>query len=226
MKRAILFPALVLLVVIFGSDAYPLPIGFALRGGYGIGYYSMAELDDHFAIVNRDYNIRMPELTSGVNVMLQGRLWLFDLLAVSCGFEHFWGKSELESEVIGLVTYKTPANIYSIGGVVKVFDVPRVMDVNLGVNACFAKSTFGDNLLNPRRLSEYKGNEWGFELFTEAATNFLYPVEVGFQLGYRRLKVKSYEDKFGYTGYFPGTNTTIQADYSGFFFYLTAGIHL
>jgi hypothetical protein len=226
MKRTIVFPALVLLVVILGGDAHSLPIGIALRGGYGIGYYSMDELGDHFAIVSRDYDIRMPELTSGVNVMLQGRLWLFDLLAASCGFEHFWGKSELESEVTGIVTYKTPANIYTIGGAVRVFEVPRVIDVNFGVNACFAKSTFGTNLLNPRRLSEYKGNKWGFELFAEAATNFLYPVEVGFQLGYRRLAVKSYEDKFGATGYFPGTNTLIQVDYSGFFFYLTAGIHL
>ncbi len=226
MKRMILLAAAVLIVTVPWTTAHSFPIGISLRAGIGVSYYSMTELDDHFTVVVRDFDYKMPELSKGVEVMLQGRVWLFDFAAVSAGFERFWGESTLEVGTISPVTYKAPANVYTIGGVVRTFTIPNVIDVDFGVNGCFAKSTFGTNLLSPRRLSEYKANDWGFALFAEAATNFLNPVEISVQMGYRRLKVDGFEDKFGDAAFFPDSTTEITLDYSGLFFMLAAGIRL
>lgn len=226
MKHAIRLIAVALVVAAPWSAAQPFPIGFSARGGIGVGYYSMTELDDHFDEVARDFDLQMPALSKGVNVMLQGRVWLFDFIAACAGFEHFWGESQLDTGDIAPVTYKAPADILTIGGAVKAFSVTDVFDLNLGVNGCFAKATFGTNLLSPRRLSEYKGNDWGFELFAEAASNFLYPVEISVQMGYRRLTVDGLEDKFGDVAYFPGSTAPVSLEYSGFMLYLAAGIRL
>ena len=226
MKHTIRLAAAALIVMVPWTAARSFPIGVSARAGIGVSYYSMTELDDHFTVVARDFGMIMPELSKGVNVMLQGRVWFFDFIAISGGFAHFWGESKLDIGEVSPITYKAPANVYTIGGAVRAFSVTDVLDVNLGINGCFAKSTFGTNLLTPRRLSEYKGNDWGFELIAEAASNFLYPVEIGVQMGYRRLTVDHFEDKFGDTALFPESTTEIKLDYGGPFLFLTAGIRL
>jgi hypothetical protein len=226
MKLAFRMTVIALLVAAPWAAAYSFPFGISLRGGAGIGYYSMSELNAHLRIVNRAYDVRIPELGSGINVMLQGRLWLFDFAAASAGYEHFWGETEIDPEEGSQITYKAPADIYTIGGAVRVFEVEDVTDINLGLNVCYARTTFGTNLLNPRRLSEFKGDNWGFELFAEAATNFLNPVEVAFQMGYRGLTVGSFVDKFDDPGFFPDSATEIEVEYSGFFFYICAGMRI
>ena len=226
MKRAIRLVVLALIVLAPVHEAQSFPIGISMRAGIGVGYYSMNGLDDHFEDVARDYDLVMPALSKGVNVMLQGRVWFYDLLAASGGFEHFWGESKLETESISPVTYKAPANVYTIGGALRAFSVTNVIDVILGVNGCFTKSTFGTNLLSPRRLSEYKANQWGTELFLEAASNFLNPVELSVQIGYRWLTVGGFEDKFGEPAYFPDSPSSVELNYGGPFLYLTTGIRL
>lgn len=226
MKRTIRWAAAALVFIIPWTAALSFPIGISLRAGIGVSYYSMTELDDHFAVVARDFDLGMPALSKGVNVMLQGRVWFFDFIAASAGYEHFWGESKLEVGSISPVTYKAPANVYSVGGAVKAFAVPNVIDVNVGINGCYAKSTFGTNLLSPRRLSECKANDWGFALFAEAATNFLNPIEISVQMGYRRLTVNGFVDKFGDAAFFPDSNTEIKLDYSGPFMMIAAGIRL
>jgi hypothetical protein len=225
MKNAIRWTVALILVIPW-TAARSFPIHVSLRAGIGVNYYAMTELDDHFTVVARDFHLEMPALSKGVDVMLQGRVWFFDLFAAAAGFEHFWGESKLEVGSISPVTYKAPANVYTVGGAVRVFTIPNVIDINAGVNGCYAKSTFGTNLLSPRRLSEYKANDWGFSLFAEAATNFLNPVEISVQMGYRRLTVSDFEDKFGDAAFFPDSSTKVTLDYSGPFFMIAAGVHL
>ncbi len=226
MKHTIRLAAAVLILTIPWTAAQSFPIGISLRAGIGVSYYSMTELDDYFTVVARDFDLGMPALSKGVDVMLQGRVWFFDFVAASAGYEHFWGESKLEVGSVSPVTYKAPANVFTVGGAVRAFTIPNVIDVNVGINGCFAKSTFGTNLLTPRKLSEYKANDWGFALFAEAATNFLNPVEISVQAGYRRLTVNGFEDKFGNAAFFPGSTTEITLDYSGPFFMLAVGIRL
>ncbi len=226
MKRSILSALAALIVLAPAREARSFPIGVSMRAGIGVSYYSMGELDDHFNDVTRDYGVEIPDLTKGVNVMLQGRVWLYDFIAASGGFEHFWGESELETGSVSPITYKAPANVYTIGGALKAFSITDVLDVIVGVNGCFTKSTFGTNLLTSRRLSEYKANKWGMELFVEAASNFLNPVELSVQMGYRRLTVDGFEDKYGNPANFPDSTIPIALDYGGPFFYLTSGIRL
>ena len=57
-------------------------------------------------------------------------------------------------------------------------------------------------------------------------TNFVKPLQFGLMLGYRGIKVKSFEDRYGDLAYFEPAHVVMEVDYSGVFFYVTAGVGL
>lgn len=225
MKRSnasIIFTIL-FLVPCDSADAFP--IGVSVRGGIGMGYYSMSELNNHIRTIGYSVSIPLSELENGINVNVHGRLWLFDRIAVSAGYERFWAETTYDLGSYP-IEYKGPADVYTIGGVLSIFSFPDLIDINFGVNGCIARSVFGTNIFSGRLLTEFKGNDNGYEAFAEIATNFIRPVELAFQLGYRGIKVESYENKYGDVMYFPDPYVRVQLDYSGAFFYITAGIRI
>ncbi|MCK4236769.1 MAG: hypothetical protein KAX38_06595 [Candidatus Krumholzibacteria bacterium] len=224
-KHLLTLIAMMVVLSISCTPASTGPIGLSVTGGIGTGYYSMKAMNDHINEVRQDLGTALDDLSSGINVSLRGRLWFFERYAVSVGYEHFWGYTETESGDY-TVTFKAPADIYSVGGVMNVISFPNLIDLNIGISRCVARSVYGSNMLTMGMLKEYKAIDSGYELYAEATTNFLRPVEVGFQLGYRGLKVKDLEDKFGDRACFPGSDIKVELDYSGVFFYLTAGIRL
>ena len=113
-----------------------------------------------------------------------------------------------------------------MGGVVKALVLPLIIDLNIGVSKSFATSIYGTNQEFARRLEEFKGDDDGYELFVEAMTNFVNPLQFGLMLGYRGLKIQGFEDRYGDIAYFEPSHVLIEADYSGVFFYVTAGIGL
>ena len=166
----------------------------------------------------------LDELSSGVNFRIEGRVWMFDLFAVTGGFEHFWGATESEGTASSL-SYRAPSDVYTLGAIVAVLKIENAFNLCVGSNLCFAESVFGTNEVIARRLSEFKGEDQGYEIYAEAHTNFLNPIEVGFQLGYRGLAIETFTDKYGDTASFePGMKMEI--DYSGAFFYFTTAIRL
>ena len=202
------------------------PIGISIKGGIGQGYYSMDALNSHLRVARQEVSgTALKDLTKGINIALHGRLWLFQRYGVHLGYQHFWGDTEAGTENY-TITYKTPADVYSIGGVVTVLSFPVLADINVGVNYCHIRSVYGSNLLTGAFLKEYKGNDNGYQVYAEAVTNFIRPVEIGFQLGYRGLKIKELEDKFGDVAEFPYSGSRVVLDYSGIFFFVTAGIRL
>jgi len=210
-KRMIACTAMIIVHLIPCSSAHPGPFGFSVKGGIGMGYYSMDDLNNHIREVRQNRNAMLDEISGGININIQGRLWLFDQIALSAGYEHLWGNTEGQT-IDYTITYKTPADIYTIGGVANILSLPTLIDLNIGGNVCMARSVYGTNLLTITRLKEYKGNENGYELFAEVATNFLRPVEVGFQLGYRGLKIKELEDKGIYPAQLEIARSVLLAD--------------
>jgi hypothetical protein len=55
-------------------------------------------------------------------------------------------------------------------------------------------------------------------------TNFLSPLQFGIMLGYRGLKIKEFEDRYGDLASFEPSGKVMEIDYSGVFFYVTAGV--
>ena len=225
MKHALKLLVIVALSVIPSQCAWTFPIGFSGHGGIGMGYYSMKELNDHINITGQTIHTSFPDLSNGINLKFEGRVWFFDRFAVTGGYEHYYGDTEGTTETATLM-FKAPANVYTVGGVLKVFSLPVFVDLHIGGYVCFARSVYGTNEEGSRRLAEFKGNDNGYQLFAEAATNFIRPLEFGIQLGYRGLKVKSFEDRYGDIAYFPTTRGRIQLDYSGVFFYVTVGFRI
>lgn len=228
MKRISAVLITVFAIMVFSTTAaFPFPVGFGAFGGIGRGYYSMADLNSHIGNVGQDLGIVIDNVSNGINITLQGRVWFFNRISVTGGYQRLWAETEAESAETPL-TYKAPCNVYMIGAAGTPFFIPNTFDINIGVNYCFARTTFGTNLDFGRRLREFKGNDTGYEILAEVVTNFIRPVEVGFQLGYRGLKVGELEDKYGRSPdeYYDYMGSTFQLDYSGFFFYLTAGIRL
>ncbi len=207
------------------APAVSFPIGFSAVGGIGAGYYGMEALNRHLQIVSQDSGLTtLGNLSSGVNFRIEGRIWLYDLVAATGGFEYFWGSTESQGSTSTL-TYQAPSDVYTVGAIVAPIRIENVFNLCVGLNLCFANSVFGTNEVIPRRLSEFKGEGRGCELYAEAHTNFINPIEVGFQMGYRRLALKTFTDKYGNTASFePGNKMEI--DYSGAFFYLTTAIRL
>ena len=213
------------LVPLVSARAGTFPIGVSVIGGIGSGYYDMGSLNHFLGRLAQDSNIYFDGLDKGVNVKLEGRVWLYDRFALAGGYEHLWGKTESTGTSTTL-TFQAPADIYTIGTVVRVYTVREGLNLCAGANLCFAESVYGTNVFNSSRvLSEYKGKDQGFEIYAEAHSVFLNPVTVGFQLGYRSLTIAELKDKSSSADLFgtPGAN---EIDYSGAFFYFTAGIRL
>lgn len=215
----------ILALVIPLQGARGFPIGVSIHGGLGKGYYSMEELNDNINELRLELGSNMSDLSNGTNVMLQGRLWFFDRIGMTATYEHFWGETEI-SGADDPIIFKAPANVYSVGGVVKALVLPLIIDLNVGVSKSFATSIYGTNQDFARRLEEFKGDDDGYELFVEAMTNFVNPLKFGLMLGYRGLKIQGFEDRYGDIAYFEPSHVLIEADYSGVFFYVTAGIGL
>lgn len=209
--------------VLVPSTASALPIGFEVKGGVGVGYYSMGDFNNNLQAVREQYGVSFEDLTKGFNVMLEGRIWMFGRIAATAGYEHFWAEQIMPTGTSSYVTYTMPVDLLSLGGTVHIFRVPTVIDINAGLKGTFAKVVYGTDESGDR-FTEYKKNEYGWDIYAEINTNFLNPVQVGFTLGYRNLKVDEFEDKFGNTPYFIGTGEAVVLDYSGMYFYFTAGV--
>jgi hypothetical protein len=143
-----------------------LPIGFEGKGGIGVGYYSMGDLN------------------------------------------------------------KSPSDIFNLGGVVNIFKFPKLVDINAGAKGIFAKAIYASNEEDEERFEEYKANDYGWDIFAEVNTNFIKPLEVGLTVGYRNLAVSGFENKFGREPVFSSTGNNVKIDYSGLYFYFTAGVSL
>jgi len=207
------------------APAGSFPIGFSAVGGIGAGYYDMEALNQHLGHVAQDLGVKsLGDLSGGVNFRIEGRVWMYDLFAVTGGFEHFWGATESEGTESSL-SYRAPSDVYTLGAIVAVFRIENALNLCVGSNLCFAESVFGTNEVIERRLSEFRGDDRGFEIYAEAHTNFLKPIEVGFQLGYRGLALNSFTDKYGDTALFE-PDMKMELDYSGVFFYFTTAIRL
>jgi len=206
------------------QPARPFPLGFSAVGAIGAGYYDMAKLNRHIGLVAQDRNVELEGISGGVNFRLEGRVWFRNQVALTGGYEHFWGETDVQGTSATL-SYRAPSDVYTVGGIVVVLRLENAFNLCVGGNACFARTVYGTNELIGRRLSEFKGDDQGYEAYAEIHSNFINPVEVGFQLGYRGLVVESLTDKYGNTAYFePGTKMEI--DYSGVFFYLTTAIRI
>ncbi|MGD1049392.1 MAG: hypothetical protein ABR899_11645 [Candidatus Krumholzibacteriaceae bacterium] len=206
------------------APASSFPLGLSVGGGIGAGHYGMEDLNRHLEQVAQSKHIALDGITGGVNFRVEGRVWILDQLGLAGGYEHFWGASDSEGSSSSL-SYRAPSDVYTVGAIVELLHVQDVMDLCVGVNGCLAKSVYGTNEVVARRLSEYRGQNYGYEVFGEAHTNFINPIEVGFQLGYRGLTIDSFKDKYGHEAYFdPGVK--MRLDYSGVFFYLTSAIRI
>jgi hypothetical protein len=220
MKR---LAAIALAVVILApATVSAISLGFEVKGGVGLGYYSMGEFTDNIQAVREQQGLEFDDPSSEINVMLDGRIWMFGRFAASVGYEHLWMDYNMPIGSSNFVTYTMPVDIMSLGGVVHIYRVPKVIDINAGLKGDFAKVIYGTD--QDGSYTEYKSNGYGWDLFAEINSNFLNPVQVGFTLGYRSLKVDEFEDKFGDSPTFIGTGEPVVVDYSGMYFYVTAGV--
>jgi hypothetical protein len=200
------------------------PLGVTVGGGVGVGYYSMDELNEHIGIIGQENALTIKGITNGVNFRVEGRLWYEHIAALTGGYEHFWGETNAV-EASSSLSYRTPADVYTLGAIVAVLRLENSFDLCIGMNRCWSKVVFGTNEITGRRLTEFKGEETGYEAYAEIHTNFINPIEVGLQLGYRGIKIETLNDKFGEPGYFD-SDRRITIDYSGVFFYLTTAIRI
>jgi len=207
-----------------GAGVEAFPLGFSVGGGTGWGYYSMSELNAHIGLVAQDNALTIDELGDGVNFRVEGRIWYRRAVALACGYEHYWGETDA-AESSSSLSYHAPADVLTIGIVAAVLQIPNAIDICVGVNRCWADAVYGTNELTGRRLTEYKGEDAGYEAYAEVHTNFINPIEMGLQLGYRGLRIESLYDKFGDPGLFDA-GSPIEIDYSGVFLYLMAAIRI
>jgi opacity protein-like surface antigen len=220
MKRLLI--AVMSAAVLVPSAATASTIGFEVKGGVGIGYYSMSEFVDNIQLVRETFGLEFDDPASEFNVMLEGRIWMFGRFAATTGYEHLWADYNMPVGSGSYVSYAMPADILSLGGTVHIYRIPKVIDFNAGLEGLFGKVTLGTD--QPGRYTEYKSNGYGWDLYGEINSNFLNPVQVGFTLGYRHLKVEDFEDKFGDIAEFMLSGDPFVLDYSGVYFYFTAGV--
>ena len=220
MKR--LTAALLAAALLAPAASQAIPLGFEAKGGIGIGYYSMTEFKDNVQAVREQYGLEYDDPASEFNVMLDGRIWMFGRMAASVGYEHLWADYNMPTGNTEYITYTMPADIVSLGGTVHVYRFPQVIDFNVGMKGTFAKVTFGTD--QDGTFTDYKSNGYGWDIYGEINTNFLNPVQVGFNLGYRSLKIDGFEDKFGNQAEYIGNGQPVVLDYSGVYFYFTAGV--
>jgi hypothetical protein len=215
------------IIVAADSPAQPFPLGFSAVGGLGVGYYSMSELNRHIGSKGQDLGISFDELSSGVNFRIEGRVWVLDRAAVTGGYEYYWGEASSEGSSSSL-NYRTPADVYTLGAIVPLVRIEKGFDLCLGVNLCMAKAVFEMKEENDsaRKIPSFKGDDSGYEAYAEIHTKFFNPIELGFQLGYRGLKISSLTStRTGLEGTF-SDGSKISIDYSGVFFYLTTAIRI
>jgi hypothetical protein len=222
MALAMVFVAM---LAIASADLAAFPLGISVKGGIGQGYYSMDALNENLKVASQQHGAFFDDLSKGINVALQGRVWVLGRYGLHLGYQHYWGES---TAIAGGTeyTYKTPADVYSIGCVINILSFPVLFDINAGANLCHVRSIFGTNVRTESFLQEYKGNDNGFDVYAEVVTNFIRPVDIGIQFGYRDLTVKSLENKFKEEARFPISETKVELEYSGVFFFFTAGIRL
>ncbi|MBU8920883.1 MAG: hypothetical protein KOO63_03385 [Bacteroidales bacterium] len=225
-----LFFTLLIIAISFAVPAEALadssPIGFSAKAGIGSAYYSMGELDDQMGQLRQFYDGDLTSVDNGFQVYLEGRVWFFDKFAAIIGYEHYWMDTTMDAGDFNLI-YKSPANVLVLGGAVNIFRFPELLDINMGGRGSFSKTTFETNeLTEDSRLDEYKKNSYGWDIFAEVNASFLRPVEIGFMLGYRHLKVDGFEDKFGDPAIFSNSDEDVVMDFSGMYYYLTAGIRI
>jgi len=200
------------------------PLGFSAVGGIGAGYYSMEELNRHLGLIAQAERMQLDGITGGANFRIEGRVWVLNTIGLTGGYERFWGETDGEGTSSSL-SYRTPSDVYTIGAIAVLLRIENIFNLCVGANECFAKSVYGTNEFIERRLSEFKGEDRGFEAYAEIHSNFLNPIEVGLQLGYRGLTIETFNNKYGGVGSFePGRK--IEIDYSGAFFYFTTAIRL
>lgn len=222
-KKTALTIIAVLLIMAPGQNVFGFPIGLSIHGGLGKGYYSMEELNDNLNELRLELDSNLSDLSNGTNVMLQGRLWFIGRIAVTVGYEHFWGETEIQT-VDSQILIKAPANIYSIGGIITPLSLPVFADFNIGASISFGSCIYGTNQEFSRQLEEFKGDDTGYQIYAEAMTNFLTPLQFGLMLGYRGLKIQELEDRYGDLGFFEPSGELMEIDYSGVYFYVTAGV--
>ena len=226
-KRAIAALGALAIIVAAGSPAQSFPLGFSAVGGLGVGYYSMSELNRHIGSKRQGLGISLDELSNGVNFRIEGRVWVLDRAAVTGGYEYYWGETSSEGTSTPL-TYRTPTDVYTLGAIVPLVRIKKAFDICLGVNLCMAKSVFEMKEENDsaRKIPSFKGDDSGYEAYAEIHTKFFNPLELGFQLGYRGLKINSFTSiRDGLAGTF-SDGAKINIDYSGVFFYLTTAIRI
>jgi len=225
LKRNIIVAVVSAAVVFFGTgNSNAFPLNFSVSGSIGMGYYNMNELNTMVQQIAQDNKIQIPKINKGINVGLHGRIWLFDIAAVTGEYEHFWAESTANLDPVPL-TFKAPADVYSIGVLAKAYSSASAFDVCVGLSGNFVKSQYGSNIGSGRILREYKSDGKGITIYTEVHTNFLHPLEIGTQLGYRFMKIKDFKDKFDNKLYFnPGSTATI--DYGGFYFNIMSGFRI
>jgi hypothetical protein len=221
--RGTAFVALAVLALAF-ARAESFPLGFSVVGGIGYGYYDMEALNTHLGHVAQERNVKFDGLTGGVNFRIEGRAWAYGLVAATGGFEHFWGETESEG-TSSTLSYRAPCDVYTVGAIIAAIKIENAMNLCAGANVCFAHAVYGTNEEIARRFSEFKGENEGYEIYAEAHTNFMKPIEVGFQLGYRGLVIKEFTDKYGNVAPFE-PDIKMELDYSGAFFYFTTAIRL
>ncbi|MCK4538251.1 MAG: hypothetical protein KAV42_05585 [Candidatus Krumholzibacteria bacterium] len=225
-----LFSMLLIIAILFmlpaQTIAAPFPIGFSAKAGIGSANYSMGELNDQMGILRQHYDGELVSVDGGFQVYVEGRVWFFNKFAAIIGYEHYWMDTDMGTGDFTLI-YKAPADVLVLGGAVNIFKFPELVDINLGARGSFAKTTFETNeLTEESNLDEYKKNAYGWDIFAEVTTSFLRPLEVGFMLGYRHLKMDGFEDKHGHPAIFSISDDDVVLDFSGTFFYFTAGVHL
>ena len=226
MKKAIIL-LIVLFILIPGTlKAVPFPVSFSAKGGIGTGYFSMSKINSQITELRQVYDTNLESIDSGFQVYLDGRVWLFDRIAVIAGFEHYWVEAAMDAAEFTL-TYKAPASVYLLGGAVNILKFPNLLDINVGGRGTYTKAIYGSNeFTESSRLLEYKKNSYGWDIFVEATTTFINPVEIGMMLGYRRVSLTDLENKYEEIAVHAVSGDKVALDYSGMFFYITAGVRL
>lgn len=199
------------------------PVGLEIKSGIGIGQYAMEDLNYNIALHRLETRANYHELTSGFNFMAEGRVWLFGRVAALAGFEHYWAAVDLPRVEARTINFTAPVDVYYLGGALNVVSFADFIDINAGSRGTFARAVYGTNETT-LRLAEYKANAYGWDIFTEANTNFLRPLQIGLTVGYRRLIVDGFQGRRDERPRFDKSRVPVTLDYSGVFFYLTAGI--
>lgn len=216
----------ILLIIPCTASAISIPISLSAKGGIGSAYYSMDELNTQIAFMRQTLGTNFSPLENGFQVYLEGRIWVMGRFAGIVGWEHYWVEAAMDAGSYNL-TYKAPTNVFLLGAAVTVFDFPKLVDINLGARGSYGQTIYGTNeFTESSLLEEFKNNDYGWDVFAEVNTNFLRPIEVGMMLGYRNLKIDELVNKYDEVARHIESNRKVVLDFSGMYFYVTAGVRL